>query len=73
MFDIFIEGHKATGSSSVAQLVKASVAGSTFKDACIAFSKTEEAKGWGCFDEDRLSFWGCGCFDNIIDASKQHG
>ena len=73
MFDIFIEGHKELGSSSTAQLVKKNVAGDTFKDACVNFSKTKESKGWGNFNEDGLSFWGCKLFDNINAAKKHFG
>ena len=73
MFDIYIEGYKAQGNSSGAQLVIKNQDGDTFKEACINFSKTEKSKGWGNFCEDRLSLWGCRLFDNIDDARSRFG
>lgn len=51
----------------------ATIKADTFRDACIEFSKTQEAKGLGNFDELRLSFWCCDLFDNEDDAKKSFG
>ncbi len=73
MYDIYIEGYRITGASSPAQLIATCVVASTFKDACITFSKTKEAQGHGNFCEKGLSFWGCRLFDNMMDAQKSFG
>ena len=73
LFNIFISGHRATESNSTAEMIASGVEGESFKDACISFSKTTEAKGLGDFCEERLSFWGCRLYDNIGDAKKGFG
>jgi len=72
VFNIWIEGHRAQGSESQAKLI-ARIEAPDFRAACVAFSKTPAAKGYGAFDESSLSFWGCGLFDNEADARKNFG
>ncbi len=47
--------------------------GNNFREAVILFAKSPKAKGWGNFNEDNLSFWGCKVFDNLTDAQKNFG
>jgi hypothetical protein len=71
-YEIWVEGHRAHGSGSNAQLV-AKVFANSFEEACIKFSKTKEAKGWGPFSTNPLAFWGCKLFDNHSDAARTFG
>lgn len=73
IYAIYCEGYRATGGGSSAQMIASGIEASTFKEACIIFSKTEEAKGYGNFCEKGLSFWGCSLFDNMADAQKSFG
>ena len=74
-YEIWMEGYAATQESETAQYV-GSVEARSFKDACIKFSKTEEAveKQWEeFFDSENLSYWGCRLFDNEADSRKTFG
>ena len=71
-FDIWIEGHHAQGSRSTAKKI-AAIKAATFKEACVEFSKTPKAKGFGNFDAERLTFWGCRLFDNEESARGSFG
>jgi len=72
-FNIWMQGYAATGSYAGAKLVAENVEAGCFSDACIKFSKTDEAKLLGNFDIEKLSFWGCRLFDNSTDALKAFG
>ena len=74
-FEIWIEGYLATGMEGTPNRASriAVIDAETFADACVNFSKTEKAKGYGRFDKERLSFWGCRLFDNEQDARKSFG
>ena len=71
-YDIWIEGHIAQGSSSGASLIGTAKAES-FKEACKIFSETPEAKGWGNYDSNENSFWGCHLYNNGQDARRGFG
>ncbi|MCK4826614.1 hypothetical protein KA005_63320 [bacterium] len=74
-YEIWMEGYAATQESDIAQYV-GSVEAKSFKEACIKFSKTEEAteKQWEeFFNPTDLSFWGCRLYDNEADARKTFG
>lgn len=75
-FDIWVEGYCATGGSSTAQLMASNVEGKTFRDAVLNWynSNPEEIeKGWGSFNEKKLSFWGCRVFPTEEEARKSFG
>ena len=72
-WDIWVEGYAATGQTGSHQMMAKGVEADTFKEAVIKFSKTEEAEGYGHFNEERPTFWGCRVFDNHKDASKSFG
>lgn len=72
-YDIWIEGYRATGDISDASSVISGIKATSFREACILFSKTEKAKGYGVFDEEELSFWGCRLYDNETDARRIFG
>ena len=72
VYDIWIEGYVSQGYSNNAQFI-ARCSAENFRQACINFSKTKIAEGYGNFDEENLRFWGCRLFDNEIDARKSFG
>jgi hypothetical protein len=68
-WNIWIEGYSATGAYEKHRKI-ATAEAETFREAVIKFSKTEEAKGYGNFNEERLSFWACRVHDNAADAAR---
>ena len=72
VFEIYVEGHQATGSSSTAQLITTQEAPS-FREACIRAHQRGAFKGYGEFNPEKLTLWGCRLFDNRTDAQKSFG
>ena len=69
VFEIWSEGFIATGDSGPATYHGTQVA-ETFRQACkLFFGEQNDAN----FNLDRLSYWGCGLFDNEKDARKAFG
>jgi len=71
-YSIFIEGYVATGQAARAKKIGTAL-GTTFRNAAITFSESEEAAGYGDFDKHYLAFWGCRVFDNLEDAQRRFG
>ena len=70
-WEIWSEGYVATGNSAGAYF-HGTAKGSTFKQACKNFAKTDkEFKKY--FDPKTMDFWGCRLFDNAGDARKSFG
>ena len=71
LFEIWCEGHQATGDSSDAGHLGWMV-GEDFKDACKNFASIDPAfKRY--FDPEHMTYWGCKLFDNEGDARKSFG
>jgi hypothetical protein len=66
-YEIWSEGFVATGQHGFAHHHGRCSAGS-FKDACKTFFKDDT-----CFNEDRLTYWGCRLFDNEKEARETFG
>lgn len=71
-YDVWIEGHQATGDSSTASKLGTFEA-SSFRVACIAWASTLDPDGQELFDQEALTYWGCRLFDNEQDARKAFG
>lgn len=65
-WEIWTQGYAVTGNIAGASYHGKAVA-LTFREACIAVLGDELDDG------DRLSVWGCRCFDNETDARKTFG
>ena len=79
-FDIWEEGHKATGGSSRAQLLALAVEAETFVEAVkkwynalAAVSDVESMYGLLEIKGNKAFLWGCELFDNYDDARKSFG
>jgi len=74
-YQIWMEGYLATGMEGIQAPAKfmGSMEANSFREACIKFSKTPDAKGFGNFSEQSLSYWGCGLYDNEADARASFG
>ena len=68
-FEVWLEGYKATGESRQAEFLGIHEA-SSFQEAC-----KNAIKEWQdeFYDEENNSYWGCGFFDNEIDARERFG
>jgi len=66
-YEIWSEGFCVTGQQSKARLV-ATVNADSFQQACDKFYKNNEY-----YKSKNLSYWGCGLFDNEVDARKGFG
>ncbi len=67
VFEIWCEGHRATGESSEAHMM-ASVEAGSFREAC--------DKHFGdnsLYDSERGTYWGCRLHDNEADARRAFG
>jgi len=75
VYELWMEGYYCTGMETgpaPARMV-GRVEASSFKNACIEFSKTKEAQKLGGFREENLSFYDCRLFDNPVDARRLFG
>lgn len=79
-FDIWEEGHKATGGGSRAQLLALAVEAETFVEAVkkwynalAAVSDVESMYGLLEIKGNKAFLWGCELFDNPDDARKSFG
>jgi hypothetical protein len=71
VYEIWREGFHVMEGHSHAVLC-GTAKGSSFKDACYAFSKkNSEFKTY--FDAQKMTWWGCRLFDNETDARKSFG
>lgn len=68
---IWIEGHRATGESSQASYIGVGY-GPTFAIACEEFAARNPSFN-NLFNKERLTYWGCGLFNNEADARKTFG
>lgn len=70
-FEVWMEGHRATGEHSTADYLGVHE-GENFKEAC---KNALEAEGWsmGFYDGKTNSYWGCRFFDNEADAREGFG
>lgn len=67
---IWSEGYAATGDSSDATY-HGEWPGETFRDACVAWSKSCAAPQ--LFDAERLTYWGCRLFASEAEARATFG
>lgn len=72
MYDIWVEGYAASGDRGVAQRV-CTVEADTFSDACIKANKSGKFQGFGTFDPERLTIWGCHLYPTKAEAKKSFG
>lgn len=75
VFQIWCEGYLCSGmegTPATARLI-AEHEGVDFKDACVRANAAGMFEGYGDFDAERLSVWGCDLFDNEADARKAFG
>ena len=72
-YDIWTEGFQTSGEIGTAQCMITGIEADSFRDAVIAVSKLPEAKNWGNFNADTLSFWGCRCFETEAEARSSFG
>lgn len=71
LYDIWAEGYVDNGGRAGAVRL-GSARGKTFKDACRTFAEEEESFRQ-YFDEEHMTYWGCGLFSNEADARKSFG
>ena len=71
-YDIWAEGYAVTGNRSGANFICKS-SGVTFKDACQAAHRAGKFEGYGRYDPDHNSVWGCRLYDNEADARRVFG
>lgn len=73
-YEIWQEGHRATGESSIASFV-GKAEGYSFLDAVDNYMKTASKEVKDCFrgELDAAYIWGCRLFDNEADARKSFG
>ena len=67
IYEIWMEGYAAIGEYSGATF-HGKIEAESFKDACI-----KKFQGNKYFNSEKLTYWGCGLFDNVIDARKNFG
>ncbi len=67
MFQIWMEGYSATGTSSTAKFI-ATCEGKTFKEACASHFQNDKY-----YSEEQNSYWGCQLFNNENDARMGFG
>jgi len=67
LYSIYMEGHRASGSSDTASYC-GSVTAESFQEACMIIFKDDDD-----FDPENLDVWGCRLYDNLTDAQKVFG
>jgi len=71
-YEVWMEGHGAQGNAAGAHLVGKYMA-SDFAEACrLAFTEDDGSLD-ELFNPDTLTYWGCGLFDNEMDARRNYG
>lgn len=71
VFDIYIEGHRATGEQSFAEYVGFG-GGETFQEACASYYRTQTTE-FHLYDAERNTFWGCRLFETLDEAQRSFG
>ena len=71
-YDIWVEGYSITGGGGTAQRI-CSYTGNNFKDACKRANDAGKFSGYGNYDSQGNSLWGCRLFDNEMDARRSFG
>lgn len=71
VYEIWSEGYSVTGESAGAMFHTIRTADS-FKDACKLYA-IENVEFGKYFDPNRMTFWGCGLFDNEKEAMINFG
>ncbi len=70
-FEIWSEGYRCNGDRGEATLHGLSK-GNDFKEACITFAK--KRPGFNTyFNQESMTYWGCGLFSKEIDARENFG
>ena len=72
IYDIWVEGHCATGERSTASHI-CQQEGRDFADACHRAFRAGKFAGYGGFDAEHLTLWACQLFDNETNARKGFG
>jgi len=67
MFDVWSEGYSITGNKSGA-MFHGQFDADSFRDACVKCFNDDKN-----FDADKLTYWGCGLYDNEKDARRTFG
>lgn len=70
-YEIWSEGFVVMEGRGVA-ILHGYATGNDFKEACINYSKTNKEFEF-YFDPERMTYWGCGLFDNETDARRNFG
>lgn len=71
-FDIWIEGYKATGNSSPAKYICSEI-GNSFEEACATAASKDLFEGYGNYDKEKNSLWGCRLFSTESQARASFG
>jgi len=74
-WQIWVEGVLCTGTEGVPQkaLLLGTERAETFAEACQQWADKPDNDKRGDFNSERLTFWGCGLYDNEADARKLYG
>ena len=72
-YDIWLEGYCITGNSAQAQRVATNIEARSFEDAVIKFARSPDSEGYGNFDPNSLSFWGCRAYPTRGQAERSFG
>jgi oligoribonuclease len=71
-FEIWCEGFASTGQGGRAQLLGI-VRAVSFQDACDSYFEHYSSGQGKLYDATKRTYWGCGLFDNEVDARKAFG
>jgi hypothetical protein len=69
-FNIWMSGLSGSGMNATASFC-GEFKGKNFADACLNWAKAKEKLD--SFNQKRLTYWGCGLYDNEVDARKSFG
>jgi hypothetical protein len=70
-WQIWCEGFSVTGQQDGARLL-GTAEGTTFREACKALA-ARDPEFASYFNAERMSYWGCGLFDNEAQARRRFG
>ena len=71
-FEVWAEGYRATGDTGHHRLMGRAEA-ETFLEACDIVFSEGDSYFQGCYDNERLTHWGCRLFDNASEAAEAYG
>ena len=72
-YDIWIEGFRSTGHCGRAMLLAKDVEADNFLNACIKARDDGAFEGYGAFNTENITLWGCSLFSNEEEAREGFG